>query len=316
MRRTIDVYATQLPSAPEIKQGHQRKWFKCPECGEFQYYDYVPYSLSTPILTSLCGHGTGRKLHDFMIHVNVVVPTQAQAFRNWANSEYTGFIKNSGLIDMTDKRREETLERFPSIQWCASHKGVVTAEWSDIERVTEQAIVHSIIHTVTCLLLEQLHHNNPESCHPDKFRGEELVNCQMDHAGDVMGSIIMKYEDSLPIHFHVNFDLDVFGDDDRLQSFIEGLLPGPKMFEIEQYELHVATYHIEANSRDEALAILMTESGSPNMIQTDYLEVDRSKGMAIKNLHPDEIQNLEARLKRPPFRDVIHGIKSIKRIES
>jgi hypothetical protein len=34
-----------------------RLWLQCPKCGALQYRDYVPYSLSNPILTTLCGHG-------------------------------------------------------------------------------------------------------------------------------------------------------------------------------------------------------------------------------------------------------------------
>lgn len=34
-----------------------RLWLQCPKCGALQYRDYVPYSLSNPILTTRCGHG-------------------------------------------------------------------------------------------------------------------------------------------------------------------------------------------------------------------------------------------------------------------
>lgn len=41
---------------PEIPKGHNRQWVKCPTCEKAYYYDYVPYSLSTPIMTLPCHH--------------------------------------------------------------------------------------------------------------------------------------------------------------------------------------------------------------------------------------------------------------------
>jgi ribosomal protein S10 len=41
--------------------GMQRQWVKCRECGQVQYYDFIPYSLGNPVMVSSCGHGTGQK---------------------------------------------------------------------------------------------------------------------------------------------------------------------------------------------------------------------------------------------------------------
>jgi hypothetical protein len=49
---------TSFPiNIPPVPHGFERKWLKCRECGRVQYYDYVPYSLSKPIMTTACGHG-------------------------------------------------------------------------------------------------------------------------------------------------------------------------------------------------------------------------------------------------------------------
>lgn len=46
---------------PPIRQGHQRQWVACKTCGRVAHYDYVPYSLSNPIMTMPCGHDLGRR---------------------------------------------------------------------------------------------------------------------------------------------------------------------------------------------------------------------------------------------------------------
>jgi len=42
---------------PPIAEGYKRQWVKCKECAKVTYYDYVPYSLSNPIMILPCGHG-------------------------------------------------------------------------------------------------------------------------------------------------------------------------------------------------------------------------------------------------------------------
>lgn len=47
-----------------VPRGMNRQWVKCKTCGRVAYYDYVPYSLSNPIMTMPCGHGVGGRFHD------------------------------------------------------------------------------------------------------------------------------------------------------------------------------------------------------------------------------------------------------------
>jgi hypothetical protein len=42
---------------PPIAKGYKRQWLRCRRCQRVQFYDYVPYSLSNPIMTTACGHG-------------------------------------------------------------------------------------------------------------------------------------------------------------------------------------------------------------------------------------------------------------------
>lgn len=42
-----------------LAHGMKRQWLKCNKCGRPAYYDFVPYSLSKPIMTMPCGHGLG-----------------------------------------------------------------------------------------------------------------------------------------------------------------------------------------------------------------------------------------------------------------
>lgn len=44
---------------PKLKSGYERKWMQCKECKRVYYYDYIPYSLSAPIMTTNCGHSIG-----------------------------------------------------------------------------------------------------------------------------------------------------------------------------------------------------------------------------------------------------------------
>lgn len=43
--------ATRPPSS-----GYKRQWYKCQKCNTIQCRDFVPYSMSNPILTTRCGH--------------------------------------------------------------------------------------------------------------------------------------------------------------------------------------------------------------------------------------------------------------------
>jgi hypothetical protein len=46
---------------PKVAKGYNRQWIRCIECGRIYYYDYVPYSCSTPIRFTDCGHSLGRE---------------------------------------------------------------------------------------------------------------------------------------------------------------------------------------------------------------------------------------------------------------
>lgn len=46
-----------MPHIPPVRAGYNRQWLRCRECGWVGYYDYLPYSLSNPIMTTGCGHG-------------------------------------------------------------------------------------------------------------------------------------------------------------------------------------------------------------------------------------------------------------------
>ncbi len=48
---------------PPISKGNKRAFVKCRDCGKPAYYDYLPYSLSNPIMTMPCGHGLTERFH-------------------------------------------------------------------------------------------------------------------------------------------------------------------------------------------------------------------------------------------------------------
>jgi hypothetical protein len=39
-----------------LSKGRERAFVKCRKCKTQSYYDFVPYSLSNPIMTTPCGH--------------------------------------------------------------------------------------------------------------------------------------------------------------------------------------------------------------------------------------------------------------------
>ena len=68
----IEIHEKDLPEVPDPLPGYKREWYKCPDCGMLQYHDYIPYSLSNPVLISACGHFRPMKLHEWMIPVKVI----------------------------------------------------------------------------------------------------------------------------------------------------------------------------------------------------------------------------------------------------
>ena len=52
------------------------------------------------------------------------------------------------------------------------------------------------------------------------------------------------------------------------------------LFEIEQYELHVMTYRVEADTREEAIVKLLRGDGEPLDDTMEFVEVCCDEGMA------------------------------------
>lgn len=46
---------------PKITKGMKRQWLQCRKCGNVAHYDYIPYSLSNPLMCTPCGHGLGER---------------------------------------------------------------------------------------------------------------------------------------------------------------------------------------------------------------------------------------------------------------
>lgn len=49
---------------PPVPSGMERQWVRCRECKRRAYYDYIPYSLSNPIMTLPCGHGAALRFSE------------------------------------------------------------------------------------------------------------------------------------------------------------------------------------------------------------------------------------------------------------
>jgi hypothetical protein len=48
-----------------MTKGMRRKYVKCCKCKNRAYYDYVPYSLSNPIMWASCGHSLKDEYKEF-----------------------------------------------------------------------------------------------------------------------------------------------------------------------------------------------------------------------------------------------------------
>lgn len=51
-----------MPIKPPLP-GYKRDWVRCNSCASVYHRDYVPYSLSNPVLALPCGHGVGMPLY-------------------------------------------------------------------------------------------------------------------------------------------------------------------------------------------------------------------------------------------------------------
>jgi hypothetical protein len=52
---------SKFDDVPPPTKGFKRQHLKCRTCGRIMWYDYLPYSLSNPIMTTSCGHGSGMR---------------------------------------------------------------------------------------------------------------------------------------------------------------------------------------------------------------------------------------------------------------
>ncbi len=83
--------AKQAEAVPAIKDEHKRQWVRCRTCGCVAHYDYVPYSLSAPIMTMPCGHGAGERdmgadrITPEQAFAVMAAPKQAEAVPQWVD---------------------------------------------------------------------------------------------------------------------------------------------------------------------------------------------------------------------------------------
>lgn len=84
-----------------------------------------------------------------------------------------------------------------------------------------------------------------------------------------------------------------------------------KKFRIEVYELHSATYEVEAESL--AKAVKKINDGEGELQSTEYIEVAESYGMDLESLEDEDLEELE----ELDFSngDFIPCIRSIEEIE-
>ena len=82
------------------------------------------------------------------------------------------------------------------------------------------------------------------------------------------------------------------------------------MYEIEQYEIHVQTYTVEADSEPEAIAKLLDGLAEPVDNSQDFIEIAEDFGLPVDE-HPDLAEALRA-LGVPVDGRVIPAIRCIE----
>lgn len=50
------LFKAEVNNKHTLAVGYEREFVKCEKCNAMAYYDYTPYSLSNPIITTPCGH--------------------------------------------------------------------------------------------------------------------------------------------------------------------------------------------------------------------------------------------------------------------
>jgi hypothetical protein len=83
-------------------------------------------------------------------------------------------------------------------------------------------------------------------------------------------------------------------------------------FEVEQYELHVQTFRIDAPSEAEAIAKLLAGEAEPDGEGSDYVQVCKDYGLpAEEHRHlADELRNLGVRVGE----HLIPSIRSVREV--
>jgi hypothetical protein len=85
-------------------------------------------------------------------------------------------------------------------------------------------------------------------------------------------------------------------------------------YEIEQYELHVQRYRIEANDEADAIAKLFLGEGDPVDNSMEFVEIADDMGMALSE-NPDLASQLFDRGFVKSGETIIPSIRSIKQVE-
>jgi len=75
-----EVRRLHRASRPMPAGNVNRLWLQCPKCGRLQHREYVPYSLSNPILTTACGHGR----YEDLVEVVTVEQRAGSERRTWS----------------------------------------------------------------------------------------------------------------------------------------------------------------------------------------------------------------------------------------
>lgn len=91
---------------PPLEAGYSRSWYLC-HCGAEMYSDYVPYSLSNPIVTTPCGHDF-RQMKE--------IPTPAWAMTQTTEFTFEDVEIYSGVKERLWRRAQEVLRQKLTIE--------------------------------------------------------------------------------------------------------------------------------------------------------------------------------------------------------
>jgi hypothetical protein len=130
--RTVKLQ--QEPPQATLLRGMHRQWVQCKECNVIQYYDYLPYSLQSPIMVPLCGHD----FEEDMENINLVIdPRDAMEEIKQTMVRLTlGDVSDERMAQITEEEQQQVTIKLTAqaMSWAYDN---ITPQITELEELLE-----------------------------------------------------------------------------------------------------------------------------------------------------------------------------------